>query len=63
MRVFFCVRICMVHTVHDGIGPWTHIGRSLGKTSENQKETFPEFVHIKGTMGGITVPEKCLREQ
>jgi len=53
----------MVHAVHNGVCPRAHIRRPLGDVSKNKKYPLPEFVHLKGAVGGIPVLEKRLAKQ
>lgn len=63
MRVFFCVTVSMVHTVHDGVRAGIKEGRTLRQEAENIKEFFSAFTHGKHLMATITMQEKGLCKQ
>jgi len=46
--------------VHYAIDPWAHVRRTLRDVRKNKKEPFPPPIHLKGTMGCITMVEKGL---
>lgn len=63
MRVFFSIRIGMVHPVYYGIGFGTDVGGALGDITKDKKETFPKGVHTEASMSRIPVQEKSLAEE
>lgn len=63
MRVFWSVGVGVVHSVENRIGSRRQIGTALPDPSEKIKEPFPESVHHKHLMGGISVEKKTLAKQ
>jgi len=63
VRIFFCIRIGMMHTMKYSISPWTQVGGTLGNVGEGKKEFLPELIHYKHSVGSIAMQEKCLGKE
>jgi hypothetical protein len=55
MWVLRCIRIGMMHSVQNCIGPWREIRTSLPNPGEEVKEFFPILAHHKHLMSRIPV--------
>lgn len=60
MRIFFCIRKSMVHTVHNSICPGIQKGSALEHVRCSIKNPFPEPVHPEHFMRRIPVKKKGL---
>lgn len=63
MRIFWSIRISMMHSVKNCIGPRGEIGTPLPYPSKKVKKLFPILVHHKHLMGSVTVEKETLAEQ
>jgi hypothetical protein len=63
MWIFLSIGVGVMQAVHNGVGPWTHVRRTLGDIGQDKKEFFPTIAHSEGTMGRIPVLKECLRKQ
>ena len=62
MRVLFCVRKCMVQSVHNRVSFGNEVRRSLRNVRHEMKNTLPELVHGEHFMRGITMVIERLNE-
>lgn len=63
MRVFICIGVCVVHTVHQCVGTGTQVRGALRYKCEDKPEFLPPFTHGKRTVRSIPMLKKCLRKK
>lgn len=63
VRVFWGIRVGVVHPVKDRIGPGREVRATLPKPSEKVKELFPKLVHHEHLMGSIAMEKETLAKQ
>lgn len=62
MRILFGIRKCVVHPVHDGIGPRYQVGGALRQVGNKVKNPLPHFMHREHLVRGVAVVKKGLEE-
>ena len=63
VRVFICIRISMVHSVHHCICTRTQIRWTLSNIGIHKEYPLPKFTHCKHSVRCVTMLKKCLKEK
>ncbi len=63
VRVLRGIRVGVMHSMKNGVGPWRQVRAALPNPGEEIEELFPVFAHHKHLMGGIAVKKETLAKQ
>lgn len=63
MRIFWSIRIGMMHSVQNSVGSRRQVRTSLPNPGKEVKKLFPEFAHHKHLMSGVSMKKEALAEQ